>query len=357
MKSILLLALFALFAVANAGQTFTATVSDGLTFAADVNVTVDAGDDRYHYRKTTLIALPIVNTIIYESIASDVQYSGSHADGTLDVIFGYGNFIIGTFPGYILAYISAQGHADSDHLSATFTASGAAIANVYYALEEVSSSGSVVSTHELNDVIFSMDSADIDHDDEIHYATYKGDVGGGSIAFTMVVSAVAGILNVGGAPITPKSAEVIVEINGYDYASTSNHLRLVLYSATASAVAEVQASANTVVSGSGNTQVYLHFNGEAVVDGASKSVTVNGVADANTGSSDNLGSLEAFVTANGELTVDIRKVTIDFPKNAGSISYDPSMGFQAPKDLAAAGTLSVPAALIFALAALLAFFL
>jgi len=261
--------------------------------------------------------------------------------------------LVHTFPpaAYLL-YFHAQESATglgTPSLSISGSASGSGVAIVYTMIEEVTPSGQVVATTHLSDLSFSSSGLQTDSTGDIRWITWSYTSSTQDVHITAAVSSVMGILNVGGAPITPKNTETFFEVTQHTYQSTSNHLRLTLYSAAASATTSYSHSTNTFISGVGASQVYVHFAGEAVVDGNSASVTVSGVADTNYNLNDIGHSvIQSALSGNASLTIHVRKVTVDFPAGASKISYDPAQGFDAPKSYAGAATVSASAFLVFA---------
>jgi len=88
---------------------------------------------------------------------------------------------------------------------------------------------------------------------------------------TFLVSEVLGVVKFGSieTSVTPKTLESVLEINGWSYSNTQNHLVFVCGVLTGSATGE-SSGLVTFASGSGENQVYAHFSGSVDVSGTKK---------------------------------------------------------------------------------------
>ena len=232
--SVVLLALTSVVLAGTAAST--ATVSaNGLSFQANVNVSVSTSNEVYNYRKTSLYVSSIGDFGFYSSVGL-----AARADtGKIDAILGaYSAPILGggVPPAAFLAYFTDSSTANTGANSASFSGSlaAAAVAQVFDSIQEIAADGTVVNTIELSSLSFSASaSLTSTSNPEILYVTFSAKstatLGATtSVALTFAVSSVAGILNIGNMPLTPKNTEIVLEISQSAYITTGNHLRLTL---------------------------------------------------------------------------------------------------------------------------------
>lgn len=357
MRSIsLFLALAALFAVALAGSDLTGTISGGITIDASAgNVTTHGDTTAVNYRAVTFGAA--LDFAYYVSIEVHEQSSGNTATETADGIVGImmaPTSLVPIPPLAMVMYFHAEASATAlggagGIAAMAGTASGALAGTVYLTVEEVDASGQTVTTIDLSTVACgAVSTSNGDTSGYVHSAVWTGTTPSFTVSFAGIASEISGFLSTGGAAITPKSLEVVIEFDTITYKSPGNHLRLNVLTVAASAETDFSASTSTIVSGSGANQVYVHFAGSAVVDGNTAAVTVSGVDVSGSGAVGDIGNsiVQGLATANASLSVDVRKVSITFPPGATHISYDPAVGFDA-SIYSGASALVAPVALIF----------
>jgi hypothetical protein len=355
MKSVLLV-LAALLAVAFAGSDNTGTLSGGITFNSGVNVSSSSTSANY---REVISETGLLGMSFYISIEVSEQTSGTveevEADALLDLVippFVMSMYFYGS--GSISGLTGASGFSG--------VVSGAAIATHYASIDEVNSAGVSIGTVDLASLTFGTPTVGSSNYLYTSVTVASATTSSGaafSVKFASVVSSITGFLSVGGALVSPKSIEVIIEMDDITYSAAGNHLRLTAYSVTASTEASV--SGNVMVTGgSGPSQTFVKFSENAVVtvDGAVSNVAATVSLTANTDSTTQTISnaiVQALITANSSLVVNHYQAIVDFPAGASSISYDPAQGFDASL-YSGASTLAAPVALIL-LSAVFALFL
>jgi len=331
--------LVGLLAVAN-GFVF----NQGLQYEQGVNVTVSAGDSRFTFRVNEVTATDgiFVDVSVQGagSATSDSQggesgsftANGIAAIGSINTYGAGGSGIF--YPTLTVAFFNESGTIDVSTVASSLNvaASAAFVGKLLEKLEEIDGNGHVVNTIDLSNISYTTTGLQTaDPTRGLQYVSYTATANGATIAITYSVSAVLGILNNGGAAITPTSVESFFEVDGYQYAQITNHLRLTLFIGQLSA-SETLTLNGTILSGSGATQIYVRLSETVIVNGVTESVTLSGLAS--TVDVDTIPSVE-FKTqltsaVTGSLSASVRQLTVDFPANAASFTYDPSIGFGDP---------------------------
>jgi len=165
------------------------------------------------------------------------------------------------------------------------------------------------------------------------------------VTVTYVTSEKAGILKYGNTPVSPRSMEMIIKVDGFKLTSKKNHIRMLLGFLSASGSAEVDGNAK-VIKNKDADDVYVAASEYAVIDDKRVEVDVS----IKSGHED-LGSVEAILEATLGGSLDTQLVNVDFPAGEESFIYDPAAGSGSNVYLAGANTaaLSLLAALVCAL--------
>jgi len=242
-----------------------------------------------------------------------------------------------TFPS--LAPYSYLTSFDASAGSSSLSLSEGFVGAAYTYISEVDANGVIVQQFPLSDFTWSS-TAVTTSSSTLQYATTTGTLlgqTGFSVSFTLVVSSVVGLVSSSGstpinALVTPKSLEVILEIDGFPYTNVANSAQLTVGVATGSTELLANISSLPVVGnsyalsvGSGLSAVYVTFASQANVDGnkgdVNISIEVAGSADVG-GLSTELFSLTSQVSC--------KLVNITFPAGSAKIIYDPATGTGVP---------------------------
>jgi len=237
-----------------------------------------------------------------------------------------------TFPSFApYSYLTSF---DASVGSSSLSLSEGFVGTAYTYISEVDANGVIVQQFPLSDFTWSS-TAVTTSSSTLQYATTTGTLlgqTGFSVSFTLVVSSVVGLVSSGSTPInalvTPKSLEVILEIDGFPYTNVDNSARLTVGVATGSSELLANVSSLPVVGnsyalsvGSGLSAVYVTFASQAHVDGNKEDVNISievaGSADVG-GLSTELFSLTSKVSC--------KLVNITFPAGSAKIIYDPATG-------------------------------
>jgi len=141
------------------------------------------------------------------------------------------------------------------------------------------------------------------------------------VTFTYMTSLKAGIIEYGNTPVSPRSFELIVEVNDFPLSSPSNHVRLDIGVLTASGSSKLEGN-SVVMHRQGQEDVYVAASNYAIVGGARTKVSVQmKKGEADTG--DVSGKI-LKTALGGEFDTQIAH--IDLPAGASSFVYDPALG-------------------------------
>jgi len=141
---------------------------------------------------------------------------------------------------------------------------------------------------------------------------------------TYLTTQKAGILKYGDTPVSPRSIDMIIQVENFKLSDKKNHIRLNLGIVDAAGSGKISGNAEIVKKN--GIETYVAVNTHAVVDDKTTEVEVS-VKNGNLGE-DSL-SLAAFnavmqLTMSGQ--ADTRVVTVDFPAGVQSFVYDPAAG-------------------------------
>jgi len=249
-----------------------------------------------------------------------------------------------SFIGYVAAqlnvYSTVNQLTNMNFTSYNLTAAGGFVLTSYNRIEERNPSGAVVRYVLLRNLRWSV-TAGNSTGGYLHYITMTGANPlinlpntlnqGESIAMTFIIAEVLGEVSFGSVKtiVHPKALESVLEINDWNYVNNANHLVFVCGVATGAAIG-ASAGTVTVSSGSGNNQVYAHFDGNVDISGSKRSAKVTAVktADFNLVTDDVDIRASADAVYHGQFNLQV--VEIAFPPGATKITYDPQIGSGTP---------------------------
>jgi hypothetical protein len=300
----------------------------GVSFDASVNVTLPAPNPVFNYRKHT----SEVFAGVFTDLSVQITASGDSANANGILSAAYSDAL--NAPALYMAFYNSSASLDFglNPISTDVSGSAAFVGLVLASIQEISSSNTIVATYNFSSLSWIAPTV-LNTADSVRglvSASFTTSISGGTIAITVAASAVLGVLNNGGAIITPSALETFFEVNGYTYASSSNHLRLTFYFIQVSGSAGV-VSEQTVTAGSGAAQVWMTASSTAQVSGSSQGVTVSGMSDGTIDVSQIPNSLIiSQINSYSHLHTEVRKITVDFTANATAITYDPTVGYGNP---------------------------
>jgi len=311
-----------------------------IQYSSSKNVTVsNAG--KFSFRSTGVFVESIQglgSVAGYYSTEFDATTTNTSGYASGDLIAGLIKFVPTQVPGTFMAYIKASGSAkigtDGTTLSKfDYTAAGGFILTAYVRLDEKDTSGNVVRSIKLKDLLWSTQNGS---NNGLHYVTVSASnifilKGGESIQLSFLISEKLGIVDFGSVstPVTPKTLESVVQISGYNYATSTNTLTLVTGVVTGSAGATFD-GVSTVATGSGDSKVYAIYSNDVDISGKPGKVTIKTTATAQfTDISDDAVS-QAVVKGVYSAGIQAKIIEVTFPAGAPNIIYDPSCGAGEP---------------------------
>jgi len=222
----------------------------------------------------------------------------------------------------------------------------------FYGISEVNANGQIVKNFTLNNLVYSgTATVQTDSTGNIKYAQFTASgASGETYTFTVLASQVLGKFQYG-AILTPKSVNVMIEIDNYKYQAATNHLQLTYYAgyATTNYNGSFSVSGNYLASGTAPNAAYIATSTQASINGAMTTVTATVNTNLNpevfTSSAQVFGNYFSKVSPSFGAAV----VTVSFPADAETIIYDPTTGFEQPSNSGAA--LGVSAILVASLIA------
>jgi len=252
----------------------------------------------FDFRATNVWLLPInlgfaaFTLGCYSSLSVNAKGSNGTGQVNANLIVGAIKFFSGQLPLSYMGYLNAQLTAtrtvvpgSTDVTKVDLAGSGGFILTSYNAIEERTQSGAVVRTVKLKELVWSATAGNSTNVNGgmLHYVTLTAQnpsIGilekkilqsSENVAMTFLVSEVLGVVKFGSieTSVTPKTLESVLEINGWSYSNTQNHLVFVCGVLTGSATGE-SSGLVTFASGSGENQVYAHFSGSVDVSGTKK---------------------------------------------------------------------------------------
>jgi len=292
------------------------------------NVSLSPGRSyEFQYRKTALhkVSIPFLfNGAFFSSLTAQATEGNASVNG----IWGasYAGFAFP--PTSILAYFETSVTFDNiqNWMNWNVNSSSGFIGNVFLRLDEKTSNQTIVNTQRLGLMAWTI--SDQFNNGSLKYVTFQGQSGAVTVLITFIVSDIVGIVNYGNAMVSPKSLESIFEIPNYPYKSPTNYLTLTLGVVTGSTSVNVYGTANVLQCGSATEKVYFSLSNTAQINGVTKSVKISSFITGNATSLENSNIINQAQSKYS--TISIQLVSIDFPPNASSIIYDPTLGSGTP---------------------------
>ena len=343
MRTFIALALLAAVAFADASM--------NMSFVVGKNLTNAEGDFKFRFSKT----LPLLNVMGWVSTSVDASVADEKAKADADVILGAGLL---SPPIAMAAYAKGKAAVELDisnivngivggTLGANFQAGAVAVAVPL--IQEINKSGEVVKFYIVDP---GCKKGKEKTEGDVTYFSCTGTVDNGpEFTVTYVTSKVAGIVNYGETPVSPRSFEMIVEGKNFVLADQENHLRAKVALITASGSGDVKGEAK--VRKVGNTEVYAAASSYVVVDGERVKVDVSVKSERYDEPTEVTAS--AILRAAFGGSVDAQIASVDFPAGKTSFIYDPAVGAGTNIYKAGAST-AVMSFLVVLVCALLALF-
>jgi len=163
------------------------------------------------------------------------------------------------------------------------------------------------------------------------------------IITTYLTSEKAGILKYGKTPVSPRSIEMIIEVQDFELTNKNNHVRLNLGFITASGDGKIDGNVKYIKND--GEKVYVAASGYAVVGDDERvevGVKVESKASTETSTAD-FTNFNAFAKAAFGGNVDLNIAHIDFPAGESSFIYDPAAGSGSVVYEAGASTIALSA--------------
>jgi len=325
-----------------------------VSFNAKANVSV-SDTEKFKFRRTALLSWDL-GGLTGGLWASSLAVDGSGQDLSVDVLHGIAYTALLTHPTVYLGYFHAAADWSKTGNYATANVEKAAgfIGSVYLSLQE-KVGDDVKQTIPLNQLVWDMGTLT---QGDLSYATWTGKKGGVSpgtfkVDLTLVKSAILGVLDdsIGGAAVTPRNLESIVQITDFPYMDASGG-RVVLNIAIASGSMTANVDVDRQLkSGDGDDAVYFYANNKVIVDGEAKEGTVTAFVDGDVDKSFENENFKAQLKGKFQGSASVKLVSIECPKTGSkNIIFDPTLG-QGP--YAAGSRLSVAFVLLAAVLALL----
>jgi len=359
MRAVVVLALIAAVVLADSEISF--------DFVSGENLTDAKADFKFRYQNAMMIPIPSdyipiplpTSIFLWTSVSVDASAADSKALANADALAGIAfppNK--GFFPVGIVGYGTGKAAAEAkftDYKSmmnfivkgefkGDFDAGVVAMAGLY--LQEFTSKGDAAGSPVFLTVADESCKPEAIKEDEIKGMTCTMTPKGtdAKITVTYVTSEKAGILKYGYTPVSPRSMEMIIKVDGFKLSDKKNHIRLVLGLLTASGKGEVEGNAK-VIKNENKDDVYVAASEYAVIDDKRVQVDLSIKSG-----HEELGSVEAMLSATLGGSLDTQLVNVDFPAGEESFIYDPAAGSGSNVYLAGASTaaLSLLAALVCA---------
>jgi len=300
--------------------------------SANVTITADTADFQY---RALYVQPDILGLSGYIAIAAGVDANSGGGTANVDVVAGGLVFNVLNYPTAALGAFNAQAKLTFDiaagSVNATYDASGAFVVASYLSIIERDPTNVDVRTVNLKGLSWA------------NTYTWNGDLlvytckasnfiigpikSGENIQFDFLVARSLGAVNAASTtiPVSPRTFESLLTIDGWQYASPNN--RLILKVGTVAGAGNAQASGSLTASGSGDRQIYVAFAEKAEVNGALHSVTVkkSAVADLTLVSSVDTWVANVKAVYGAQVTGSIFEIDTQAP-GAAKVVYDPTMG-------------------------------
>lgn len=154
---------------------------------------------------------------------------------------------------------------------------------------------------------------------------------------TYVTSKVAGILKYGKTPVSPRSIDMIIEVENFKLHDSKNHVRMNLALVTASGDIDYDGNSKIIVKD--GEKVYVAASGHVMV--GDKRAEVDVKVESGSLPENIKQTFEAVAKVALGADLDVSIVHVDFPQGATSFIYDPAAGSGTNVYKAGASTLSL----------------
>jgi len=143
------------------------------------------------------------------------------------------------------------------------------------------------------------------------------------VTVTYVTSKKAGVLSYGNTPVSPRTYEMIIEVNDFPLTDVKNHVAMNVAMLSSKGAGSLRGNAK-IVPHFGEDELYIAVSNETVVDGKRAEVSVT--IDVDAASSEYFLAADAVLKAalGKDFDADIAKV--EFPAGATNFIYDPVIG-------------------------------
>jgi len=303
------------------------TVSSvSLDYNHDYNLTSAATD--FSYRKVGTSYKYIAGTATELLLMKSVAYDDS------DVVLAIGSDPrTGNVPYAVLVYGTGSDAVNTDVssfagdlvklLNPKFDSKfeGNALIMAPLGFQEYDSNGNAVGKFGSFQVVTGYDTIEGD-DENLVGLSFSHKVSGAQVTFTHVASKKAGVLEYGYSKISPRSFDMLIQVDGFSLTDPENHIRLVATVATAGS--DTIEGNSLVLRRQGREDLYVALSNRSIVDGDICDVSVTfGSGSDDTGEVTN----RIFKAAIGGDYDDKHKLAyIDFPKGATSFIYNLALG-------------------------------
>jgi len=306
-----------------------------VTFTGNVSVT-KAGTD-WNYRQTSFRSLNIPGFLAAVSTeAYQIDINTGTATATSDGVFSVSYAGLLTAPTTWLGYFKEALAVNFTGINNPITISGnvstGIIGEVIMAVEEVDANNVILSTQNLNGLVWSYSAVNSNTQvgQSINYGTFVGTqlIGNFNVSVTFIQSNVVGVIAVGGCTTfisSPKAIETIIQIQNYPYQNPAAPGTPRLKIGVGYGTANAQFSGTAQIQNTDASRVYFTAANTAVVDGQTKNVkTVMVTGNFN---ADLTGALTGVISGKYGAQVGAQLVYVNFGKNgAANVCYDPSLG-------------------------------
>jgi hypothetical protein len=224
----------------------------------------------------------------------------------------------------------------------------------FYGISEVNANGQIVKNFTLNNLVYSgTATVQTDSTGNIKYAQFTASgASGETYTFTTLTSQVVGKLQYG-AILTPKSVNVMIEIDNYQYQTATNYLQLSYIAgyATANFAGNFSVNGNYIASGTAPNAAYISTSTQASSNGAMTTVTATINTNINPATFTQSAKLFGSYFASVNPSFGAALVTVNLPAGSETIIYDPTTGFEQPTNSSANLGISIVSVFIISLLA------
>jgi len=313
-----------------------AAANVNLSFKQGVNLTNVDKDFSFRYINNNEISLGVFKGYAWSSASVDVNTANSSVLESATTMIGVGLLpTIMNGPFSILLYGTgeaafsttlprfAQFFVEAHALASVFQ--GNVVAFAPLSMQEVDKKGNAVGPQ----ITFTPESASACKPKVISGA--EGRLSGTTCTLSTVASALtitvtfvsskdAGVVEYGNTPVSPRSFEMIIEVNNFYLSDSKNHVRMSVGIFSPSGTVENNA---VVFHREGKEDLYAAMSNQAVVDGKNVAVTVK--IESGSPRLDHTTQALLLAALNNTI-VTPRVASVDFPAGVTNFVYDPAVG-------------------------------